>query len=125
MSKRQEQLEAVAEEIEWNLQIIVITAIEDKIQEGVPKTIYTLMQAGIKVWVLTGDKQETAINIAWSCKLLTKEMTLMFVNSKDTSDSRKILLENLKRYIYNINLPEKQSPGTSKQFATNKKIKLI
>lgn len=39
------------------------TAIEDRLQAGVPETIATLMRADIKIWVLTGDKQETAINI--------------------------------------------------------------
>ena len=39
------------------------TAIEDKLQDGVAQTIANLELAGIKIWVLTGDKQETAINI--------------------------------------------------------------
>ena len=47
---------------------VYISGIEDKLQEGVPDAIYRLRQAGIVVWVLTGDKQETAINIAYSCR---------------------------------------------------------
>lgn len=43
------------------------TAIEDRLQAGVPETIATLMRADIKIWVLTGDKQETAINIGEIC----------------------------------------------------------
>lgn len=46
------------------------TGIEDRLQENVPETIQALREAGIKVWVLTGDKLETAVNIAYSCKLL-------------------------------------------------------
>lgn len=46
-----------------NLQLLGATAIEDKLQDQVPETIETLMKADIKVWILTGDKQETAINI--------------------------------------------------------------
>lgn len=46
------------------------TAIEDKLQENVGKTIAFMKKAGIKVWVLTGDKIETAINIGYSCELL-------------------------------------------------------
>lgn len=46
------------------------TGIVDRLQEEVPETIAALQRAGIKVWVLTGDKQETAINIAYACKLL-------------------------------------------------------
>jgi P-type E1-E2 ATPase len=46
-----------------NLTLLGATAIEDKLQEGVPETIANLAKADIKIWVLTGDKQETAINI--------------------------------------------------------------
>lgn len=55
----------VAELIEKDLVLIGCTAIEDKLQEGVPSCIETLSKAGIKIWVLTGDKMETAINIAY------------------------------------------------------------
>lgn len=46
------------------------TGIEDRLQENVPETIQALREAGMQVWVLTGDKLETAVNIAYSCKLL-------------------------------------------------------
>lgn len=47
-------------------------------QDGVPETIAKLSQANIKIWVLTGDKQETAINIGYSCNMLTKNMKNVF-----------------------------------------------
>ncbi len=47
---------------------------EDRLQEQVPETIAYLMAAGIKVWVITGDKEETAINIGYSCQLLKQGM---------------------------------------------------
>ena len=43
------------------------TGIEDRLQDGVPETIAALRKAGLQIWVLTGDKQETAINIAYAC----------------------------------------------------------
>lgn len=46
----------------------------------VPETIQALLQADINVWVLTGDKQETAINIGYSCKLITHGMPLYIIN---------------------------------------------
>lgn len=55
----------MAELIEKDLVLVGCTAIEDKLQEGVPACIQTLSAAGIKIWVLTGDKMETAINIAY------------------------------------------------------------
>jgi len=55
------------------------TAVEDRLQEGVPETIADLKRAGIKVWVLTGDKLETAISVAYSCNLLDSDMTQMLL----------------------------------------------
>ena len=68
IENRDDKLDAVYNMIERDLTLIGATAIEDKLQDGVPQTIANLQLAGIKVWVLTGDKQETAINIAFSCK---------------------------------------------------------
>nr|XP_026493393.1 probable phospholipid-transporting ATPase IM [Vanessa tameamea] len=76
---RDERLDAIYEEIETDLILIGVTAIEDKLQDGVPETIANLSMAGIKIWVLTGDKQETAINIGYSCQLLTDDMAEVFV----------------------------------------------
>ena len=54
--------------LESKMKLIGATGIEDRLQEGVPDAIARLRQAGVVVWVLTGDKQETAINIAFSCR---------------------------------------------------------
>lgn len=77
ITDRGEALDNVAELIEKDLQLLGATAIEDKLQDGVPDAIHTLQQAGIKVWVLTGDRQETAINIGLSCRLITESMNLV------------------------------------------------
>ncbi|TGJ79357.1 hypothetical protein E0Z10_g9404 [Xylaria hypoxylon] len=66
---RQDQIEMVAEAIEKNFELAGASAIEDKLQVGVPETIDKLRRANIKVWMLTGDKRETAINIARSANL--------------------------------------------------------
>ncbi|XP_072771152.1 phospholipid-transporting ATPase IC [Nerophis lumbriciformis] len=70
-------LEKLYEEMEQELQLLGVTGIEDRLQEGVPETIALLTQAGIKVWVLTGDKKETAVNIGYSCKLLDPDTKLL------------------------------------------------
>nr|XP_057939909.1 phospholipid-transporting ATPase ID isoform X2 [Doryrhamphus excisus] len=80
-AEKEDQLTAVYEEIEQNMMLLGATAIEDKLQEGVRETIALLSLANIKTWVLTGDKQETAINIGYSCKMLTDDMTEVFVIS--------------------------------------------
>jgi P-type E1-E2 ATPase len=58
------------------------TGIEDRLQEGVPESIEALHKAGIKIWMLTGDKQETAVNIAYACKLLEPEDKLFILNTQ-------------------------------------------
>ncbi|KAF9620863.1 hypothetical protein IFM89_015104 [Coptis chinensis] len=65
--------------------------IEDKLQQGVPEAIESLRQAGIKVRVLTGDKQETAISVGYSSKLLTGEMTQILISSESTESYKKSL----------------------------------
>ena len=70
--------------IENDLELIGSTAIEDKLQDDVAGTIQFIRQAGIKVWVLTGDKIETAINIGFSSGLLDNNMVQYIVTSNDT-----------------------------------------
>ena len=65
--------------MENSLHIVGATAIEDKLQKGVPDTIARLAQAGIKLWVLTGDKRETAVEIGYSTRVLTPHMHLVVV----------------------------------------------
>ncbi|CAH2292326.1 phospholipid-transporting ATPase IK [Pelobates cultripes] len=77
LQNRAEFLGMVYEEIETDLQLLGATAIEDKLQDHVPETIQLLKDGNIKVWVLTGDKQETAINIGFSCKLLSDDMEIL------------------------------------------------
>ncbi|KAI0403821.1 phospholipid-translocating P-type ATPase domain-containing protein [Xylaria palmicola] len=77
MQDREEKLEEVADKIEQDLTLLGGTAIEDRLQDGVPDTIELLGRAGIKLWVLTGDKVETAINIGFSCNLLNNDMELI------------------------------------------------
>ncbi|KAJ1891770.1 hypothetical protein LPJ66_006729, partial [Kickxella alabastrina] len=85
-SDREEQIAIICEEMERDLRIVGATAIEDKLQELVPDTIASLRAAGIKIWVLTGDKMETAINIGFAANLLTKDMELWTINSSSGTD---------------------------------------
>ncbi|KNC46549.1 uncharacterized protein AMSG_02984 [Thecamonas trahens ATCC 50062] len=97
LEHRDDKLAAAAAIIETELEYVCVTAIEDKLQEGVSDTISLLRKAGINVWVLTGDKQGTAINIAMSCELLTPAMQLHVAN-EDTAEAtvaRLVALEKL------------------------------
>uniref|UniRef100_A0A8C6UA18 Phospholipid-transporting ATPase n=1 Tax=Neogobius melanostomus TaxID=47308 RepID=A0A8C6UA18_9GOBI len=93
LQNRALKMEESYELIEKNLQLLGATAIEDKLQDKVPETIETLMKADIKIWILTGDKQETAINIGHSCKLLTKNMGMLVIN-EDTLDATRETLSH-------------------------------
>ncbi|KAK2993091.1 hypothetical protein RJ640_024328 [Escallonia rubra] len=84
-------IDAACDKIERDLILLGVTAVEDKLQKGVPECIDKLSKAGIKIWVLTGDKMETAINIGYSCSLLTKGMKQIVItlDSPDISDLEK------------------------------------
>uniref|UniRef100_A0A665USL6 Phospholipid-transporting ATPase n=1 Tax=Echeneis naucrates TaxID=173247 RepID=A0A665USL6_ECHNA len=86
LDDREAKLDQLYEEIEKDLLLLGATAIEDKLQDGVPQTIELLSKADIKIWVLTGDKQETAENIGYSCNLLREEMAEVFVISSNSSE---------------------------------------
>ena len=79
LDDREEKIAAVCEEIENDLRLLGATAIEDRLQDGVPETIADLKLAGIKVWVATGDKLETAIAIGYSTNLIAPESNLIVV----------------------------------------------
>jgi len=74
LKDRAELLTKVATTIERKIHIVGATAIEDRLQTNVPQTISTLGKAGIKLWVLTGDKRETAVEIGYSTHVLTPKM---------------------------------------------------
>ena len=95
LTNRAEELDKAAEIIEKDMFLLGATAIEDKLQDGVPDTIHTLQEANIKVWILTGDRQETAINIGYSCKLLTEEMDLIICNVESHEETRDFLEKKL------------------------------
>lgn len=118
LTNRAEELDKAAEIIEKNMTLLGATAIEDKLQDGVPDTIHTLQQANIKVWVLTGDRQETAINIGYSCKLLTEEMDLLICNKDDYASTEAFLAQKLSELENNItkntDVPEVSLPANKK-----------
>lgn len=97
MKNKDERLAELYEEIEKGMTLLGATAIEDKLQDGVPETIAKLIQANIKVWVLTGDKTETAINIGYSCRLLTEDMKEVFVVDGKEEREIEVQLKDIKR----------------------------
>ncbi|XP_067042057.1 phospholipid-transporting ATPase IA-like isoform X1 [Acropora muricata] len=96
LENREKNVDEAAELIEKDLFLLGATAIEDKLQEGVPESIAALADADIKIWVLTGDKQETAINIGYACRLLTPKMKLLICGEETLDGTREWLNEHLR-----------------------------
>lgn len=94
-SNKDEMYENLYEKYEDELEFVGASAIEDLLQDNVPETIEMLMKANIRVWVLTGDKQETAIEIAKSCKLIQEKMetVILSVDMKELENIRGIAPE--------------------------------
>ncbi|XP_026221873.1 probable phospholipid-transporting ATPase IM isoform X2 [Anabas testudineus] len=102
IENREDQLAVLYEELEQGLKLLGATAIEDKLQEGVPETIACLNLADIKIWVLTGDKLETAMNIGYSCNMLRDDMNEVFVISGYTLLEVQQQLRNAKEHILGL-----------------------
>lgn len=100
--------------IECNLSLVGATGIEDRLQEGVPETLNSLISAGIVVWVLTGDKPETAINIAYSAKLFSPHMELLklMARSKEAAEHTiNFLLNDIEQRLGEEFAPNARSAG--------------
>ncbi|KAG0792196.1 hypothetical protein G6F22_005934 [Rhizopus arrhizus] len=128
---RAEALDKAAELIERELFLLGATAIEDRLQDGVPDTIHTLQEAGINIWVLTGDRQETAINIGYSCKLLNEDMSLIVCNEDSHWDTKAFLEKKLRDVSELMTRGEELEPlaliidGKALTFALEKDIEKI
>ncbi|QSS51826.1 P-type ATPase [Histoplasma capsulatum var. duboisii H88] len=127
---RAEELDKAAEIIEKDFFLLGATAIEDKLQDGVPDTIHTLQTAGIKVWVLTGDRQETAINIGMSCKLISEDMALLIVNEESALATKENLSKKLQQVQSQAGSPDSETlaliiDGKSLTYALEKDMEKI
>jgi phospholipid-translocating ATPase len=85
MTNREKKVKGVYSSLESNLNLLGAIAVEDKLQEDVKETLVRLEAAGIKVWVLTGDKKETAINISFSCGHFERDMQIVDIANNDAN----------------------------------------
>uniref|UniRef100_A0A8I3W7H5 Phospholipid-transporting ATPase n=1 Tax=Callithrix jacchus TaxID=9483 RepID=A0A8I3W7H5_CALJA len=115
--ERDERIAGLYEEIERDLMLLGATAVEDKLQEGVIETVTSLSLANIKIWVLTGDKQETAINIGYACNMLTDDMNDIFVIAGNTAVEVREELRKAKENLFgqNSNFSNGHVVGEKKQ----------
>ena len=97
LDRREQRIKQVYAEVEDNLELIGAIGIEDKLQENVKETLVALGDAGIKVWILTGDKKETAINISSSCGHFLPGMTMIDIAGLHRADTGSVLTEKLEQ----------------------------
>ncbi len=103
VANRQKELDKAAEMIEKDLFLLGATAIEDKLQDGVPETIRTLQQAGIKFWILTGDRLEAAISVGIGCKLISLDMSLLIIDEESCWETKEFMEKKLQAMKGRIN----------------------
>ncbi|KAI9791570.1 MAG: hypothetical protein M1833_001491 [Piccolia ochrophora] len=90
LTDRQFLIEQAGDKVERDLELAGATAIEDKLQSGVPQAIDKLRRANIKMWMLTGDKRETAINIGHSCRLIKDYSTVITLDYENGALDQKL-----------------------------------
>ena len=106
LQEKDKLIQKVYDKIENDLILLGATIVEDKLQDGVPETIKQLLMAGIKIWVLTGDKADTAENIALSCNLINRNQKIFkFIseeNKKNNIDNYKFKFNELIKEFKNF-----------------------
>jgi len=110
--------------LEINLELIGATGIEDRLQDRVPETIEALRKAGIVVWVLTGDKRETAVSIAKACKLFSPTMDIipLYARSKDSTERLlQYYLDQVEQFNESTNSPTRQRTAEVQENSFNAK----
>jgi magnesium-transporting ATPase (P-type) len=94
---REAKKAAVARKIEQRIEVLGATGVEDALQEKVPETIAGMKAAGMRVWVLTGDKVETAVKIAHSCKVMREGLEEITITVENNAMIRKIISEAIEK----------------------------
>ncbi|XP_077899839.1 phospholipid-transporting ATPase IF isoform X2 [Ictidomys tridecemlineatus] len=98
LQQREEKLANVFQFIEKDLILLGATAVEDRLQDKVRETIEALRMAGIKVWVLTGDKHETAVSVSLSCGHFHRTMNILeLINQKSDNECAEQLRQLARR----------------------------
>jgi phospholipid-transporting ATPase len=119
-------IEDLEEEFEQQFILVGSTAIEDKLQDGVPEAIEQIARAGVNIWVLTGDKEETAINIAVACNLVKPKeyMKHVIINQKSypTLQACSAVLQNECRVRFPLPLDLPPSDSAPRSTPTKKPL---
>lgn len=101
----------MADRYENELYLIGATAVEDRLQDQVPETLRDFIKANIKVWMLTGDKLETAENIARSCNLIQPSFQLLYLQPGEKSLETRLKQILAVLYAQGQEAPEQKQPN--------------
>jgi phospholipid-translocating ATPase len=99
MQDRNQKIQNVIESLEKDLELLCLTGVEDKLQQNVRNTLETLRNAGIKIWMLTGDKLETATCIAKSSKLISRDQDIYSFKPIEGRDDARNEMNNFRRKV--------------------------
>lgn len=117
VDQREKRLRESYAQLEQNLILLGATGIEDRLQEGVPETIEALRAAGIAIWVVTGDKPETAINVAYSARVFHDNMELLRL----TARSRNAAEASIMFYLNELEKDSVQQPNKQRALVVDGK----
>lgn len=106
---REDAMAKLSDSFEHGFKMIGATAIEDKLQDGVPDSIESFRKAGIKFWMLTGDKVETAISIGFSCSMLDNSMDLTILQELDDISQLEQQLDNVLKEKFNLDSNDQEN----------------
>ncbi|KAF9762499.1 putative phospholipid-transporting ATPase IIB [Nosema granulosis] len=123
LENRYERIEEAMKFIEKDLYAVGLTGVEDKLQDNVKVTLETLRNAGIKVWMLTGDKIETAISIAVSSRILTKDSFYIILDNLKDLDVLDSKLKEIERSHFNSIIVDGTSMGLIMEYRFDEFIK--
>lgn len=99
MQDRNQKIQMVIESLEKDLELLCLTGVEDKLQQNVRETLETLRNAGVKIWMLTGDKLETATCIAKSSKLVSRDQEVYTFKPIENRDDARNEMNNFRRKV--------------------------
>ncbi|XP_023591243.1 phospholipid-transporting ATPase IG isoform X7 [Trichechus manatus latirostris] len=129
LQDREEKMEEVLDDIETNMNLIGATAVEDKLQDQAAETIEALHAAGLKVWVLTGDKMETAKSTCYACRLFQTSTELLELTTKTIKECERkdrlheLLIEYRKKLLREF--PKSTKRNCKKRAWTDQEYGLI
>ncbi|TPP59256.1 Phospholipid-transporting ATPase [Fasciola gigantica] len=122
--ERSNAVASVREKIESGLEIVGVTGVEDRLQLGVEDCLCSLREAGIQVWVLTGDKEETAVTVSQASGHFSEDISLIRLTAcNDFATTARRILQHLEGMQYRHEHKNQKPKKHSNAFSTSSPIR--